>query len=155
MGRACRQRPCSPIGCCTDASTSRHFLPPVRCCPPCRHLLVLFLFHRLVVTLTPPFSSPPPPPTLSRRRPGVSAVVGIVPVVVVVDNDNDKKNQQQHRLGISVIVGIVASRHRGCCHRRRCRSRALFDGRKSVIPTFRPSNFLNAAPLNFNREYLI
>ncbi len=30
----------------------------------------------------------------------------------------------------------------------------FFYGRKSVIHTHRPSHFLNAAPTNFNREYL-
>ncbi len=31
----------------------------------------------------------------------------------------------------------------------------FYNGRKSGIPTFRPSNFLNAAPSNFNQEYLV
>jgi hypothetical protein len=35
--------PCSPVCCCTDASTSRQLPSLVLCCPPCRHLLALFL----------------------------------------------------------------------------------------------------------------
>ncbi len=125
MGQACRRRPCLPVGCCTNASTSRHLLPLVHCHPPRRHLLVLFLFHRLVVASMPPFSSPPPPPPLSWQRPGISAVVGIVPAIVVVDDNNNKEYDGIIVSGISIIVGIVASRHRGRC-RHRC-SRALFD----------------------------
>ena len=35
-----------------------------------------------------------------------------------------------------------------------CSPKIFFFGRKSVIHTHRPSHFLNAAPSNFNREYL-
>ena len=76
---------------------------------------------------TPLFSLPSPPPPLSWQRPGVSAVVGILPIAVVVNDDKDKEYNGNIVSGISVIVGIVASRRRGCCCCRPCCSRALFD----------------------------
>ncbi len=101
--------PHSLVGCCTDASTSRHLPPLVRCCPPCRHLLVLFLVCRLVVVSTPPplvlsclFSA-----AILLAPASSSSFSAAAPVVVIVDDDNDKEDNGVILSGASAVVGII------------------------------------------------
>ena len=98
-----------PVGCCTDASTSRH-LPSLVCCRhPRRHLLALFLVCRLVVTSTPPpliFSLLLSTAVLLATA-SSSSFSAATPVIVVVDDDKDKEDDGVILSGVSAVVGIV------------------------------------------------
>jgi hypothetical protein len=95
--------------CCGDDTPRIPLHLSVRCCPPRRHLRVLFLVHRLVVASTPL------PLVLSHLLSAAvllaaacsSSFLAAVPVVDVVDDDKDEEDDGVILSGVSVVVGIV------------------------------------------------